>query len=681
MADESKKYLVNIESNIDEYLDQLEKVRKERDEYFKQDLKLQGSETASQKQKDESTAKLRVLNQEYRNAQKNVELATKANKAQAGSYEKLYRQWQLAQTQLKLMGDGYIYLADGTRKLHPEFPKLSKEVADAKKSLNEFGREVNDNRLNVGNYTESIKAAFEGVGKSMLSMLSPVALITAGIAVAGKVFNGLKEAIMSTTVAMNAMNIVGQITKQMFYDIAVNGKLSTESMIAVAGAAKLMNEKRIVDRKSLVEYALLEREIAKLEFEEADKTKTRAERQVALNTAIAKQNELSDKKIINAKEDLKITRELLALRPQDEKLRKQEAENLVEIIRLDKERFENSKFNERRLSTFIQTEIDNRKKLFDAYYAEIEKTNEANDKAAIETAKKKDEEIEKDFKRWSDYWDKIDASEAARSKKEDEEIERKFKRWSDYWDRMDALEAERNKRDIEAGFEVQKIKAGNNIDALESVLDAEYDALIKSVEYQRATNNEKLLADQQYTEAKRELSLMRMAQSLREVELIGDIAGSLSDLFSRQTITAKALSVAQALISTYTAGVKAMEELPLGSGPFLRLLTLASVIAAGLVQVRNIVAVKVPGSGGGGGGTAPTAIAASIPAQRMYAQQVGTSIIAPTQTQVNALPNQNLLTATDIAAAIAKLPAPIVTVEDINARVASVKKVEVRSTI
>jgi len=249
-------------------------------------------------------------------------------------------------------------------------------------------------------------------------------------------------------------------------------------------------------------------------------------------------------------------------------------------------------------------------------------------------------------------------------------------------DRMDKL-AEIKKIDAEAGFEYQRMKAGENVNTLQTILDLEYGAMLKSVEYKNATTNEKLLIDQQYTENSRQLSLLRTDQQMQELNLVGDIMGSMAGLFGKQTIAAKALSVAQALISTYTAGVKAMAELPLGSGPILRFLTLASVIAAGLLQVKNILAVKVPG-GEGGSVSMPTVIAGSLPAQKAYAPSVGATFLNQpqlTQTQLNAVPNQNLLTAEQIANAMSKMPAPIVTVEDINAKVTAGRKIEVRATI
>jgi len=344
----------------------------------------------------------------------------------------------------------------------------------------------------------------------------------------------------------------------------------------------------------------------------------------------------------------------------------------------------------------------------------------------------KEKAIKDDFKRWSDYWDKTDALEVKRNEEKNKEIKKDFERWSDYWDKRDAFEADRSKRNIEAGFEFQKLKARDNLNLLEIILDDEYKALTQSVEYQRLTNNEKLLADQQYTESLRELSFMRNDQRMMEYQIISNTLGNISALrqsfasdeineikanadirkdqlkneydqkiiskiqlekairaidneankaIAKQAGKGKALAVAESLISTYTAGVKAMAELPLGSGPFLRFLTLASVITAGLLQVKKILAVKVPGDTGGG---APTAISTSMPAMRLYASPAGATFLTQpqlTQPQINALPNQGILTAADIAAAISKLPHPIVTVEDINAKTASVRKVEVRGNI
>jgi hypothetical protein len=45
------------------------------------------------------------------------------------------------------------------------------------------------------------------------------------------------------------------------------------------------------------------------------------------------------------------------------------------------------------------------------------------------------------------------------------------------------------------------------------------------------------------------------------------------------------------------------------------------------------------------------------------------------------LPQQNLLTADDIAKALSRMPPPVVTVEDINAKTEQVRRVNVRANI
>ena len=274
--DEKKTYLINIESNLKKYADEAAEAKKKVDELKASNDALKQSGTATTAEIEASNAALRNAQKEYTQAKKMVDLQTAANKSEIGSRKQLGEILKLQEQELGKLGKAYIVNAQGVRTLNPLYIEQRKRIAETKQAIIDYDQSLNDGRSNIGRYGESAKAAFSQAGKSILSMVSPMALITAGLAVAKKVFDGLKEAIMSTSGAMNAMNVVGQITKQMFYDVAVNGKLSAESMMAAAEAAKLMNEKRVGDRKDMIEFALLEREIAKLEFDAADKTKTRA---------------------------------------------------------------------------------------------------------------------------------------------------------------------------------------------------------------------------------------------------------------------------------------------------------------------------------------------------------------------------------------------------------------------
>jgi len=699
MADEIKKYLIDIESNLKKYAEEAAEAKKRVDELTAANKALKESGTATTAEIESSNAALRNAQKEYNQAKKMVDLQTAANKSEIGSRKQLSEILKLQEQALGKLGGAYIKNAQGVDILNPKYVEQRNQIAATKQKIIEYDQALNDGRSNIGRYGESVKSAFASAGKSMLSMVGPMALITAGIAAAKKIFEGLKDAIMSTAGAMNAMNIVGQITKQMFYDIAINGKLSAESMVKAAEAAKLMNEKRVGDRKDMIEFAALEREIAKLEFDAADKTKTRAERQEALNKAINKQNELSDKKIEDAKEDLRITQDLIQLRPKDDKLRQEEAVIIAKIIGLDKERFEQTKRNQGRMTAFRQEEIDDRKKLFDAYMAEIEKTNEANDKArAEEKAKAEKDEIE----RLSRIKKQIEDERAEKEKAGVAEIARLAKEYQDKLKQREDIAAI-EKRDIDAGFEYQRLKAGENVDLLQTILDAEYGAMLASVEYKKLTTNEKLLIDQQYTEATKGLSMQRIQYlydvASAEIDVaqrigaaLGELAGKNKTLAIASIVIEKASAIAQIIADTAVATAKAIKASPLTGG----LPWSAINIAAGVASITALVAQasksiaeikKQPGEGGGGGESSvsiPTTIVSTTAAQRIASPAVGSSVLTQpqlTQQQLNALPAQNLLTAEDIANAVSKLPAPRVSVEDINARIKEKNKVEVRAII
>ena len=137
MADstERKTYIVDIQSNLDKYIKEADEARKKVDELVVANKILQESEEATGEEREKGNAALRDAKKEYANAKKSIDLATQANKAQVGSYEQLYRSWQMAQTQLKLMGNSLIQNADGTYKLTDAYIKQSQVVDNAKKGL------------------------------------------------------------------------------------------------------------------------------------------------------------------------------------------------------------------------------------------------------------------------------------------------------------------------------------------------------------------------------------------------------------------------------------------------------------------------------------------------------------------------------------------------------------------
>jgi plasmid maintenance system antidote protein VapI len=159
MADTKKTYLIDFKDNLAAYAKRAADARLEVDRLKEANKLLLESGKATPAMIEKANAALRTAQQEYKNAQKNVDLATKANKAHANSYEELYRRWQLAQTQLKLMEGSLKRNADGTYNLTNAYIKQKKAVNDAKVALDSFGRGVHDNRLNVANYSEALEGA------------------------------------------------------------------------------------------------------------------------------------------------------------------------------------------------------------------------------------------------------------------------------------------------------------------------------------------------------------------------------------------------------------------------------------------------------------------------------------------------------------------------------------------
>ena len=140
------------------------------------------------------------------------------------------------------------------------------------------------------------------------------------------------------------------------------------------------------------------------------------------------------------------------------------------------------------------------------------------------------------------------------------------------------------------------------------------------------------------------------------------------------------MAVTQAIINGILAIAKTFATLGWPAG----IAGAAIQAAATIAQIAVIKSQSYDGGGSGGSNTMPTAISSSAPTQKAVAPTVGSTILMQpqlSQTQLNAMPNQNLLTADDIAKALMKMPAPRVSVEDINNRSNEVRKVEVRANI
>jgi len=115
-------------------------------------------------------------------------------------------------------------------------------------------------------------------------------------------------------------------------------------------------------------------------------------------------------------------------------------------------------------------------------------------------------------------------------------------------------------------------------------------------------NKKKQLSDEETAAASVAIAQKEKDAKVALLDAYSSILNSAADLAGRDTAAGKALAVASATISTYTAIAK---NLAAFAGVPIPGYAIAQAIAtgvAGFAAVKNILAVKVPNSGGGGGG-------------------------------------------------------------------------------
>lgn len=198
---EQKKIILEIDLNLKDLNQKAANLTKSINEIKKQQKELKDAGQENSVQYQENASRLRELQKEYSNTTKQIDLVTAANNAQEGSYEKLLRQQQLAQTQLKLLEGTLKRNEDGTFALTEEYIRQKEEVDNAKNAIIQFDQGIKDGRTNVGNYTASIKEAIAGTGLfggQVQAVSGAFSGLTGPIKAANLGFGSLRAAIIST---------------------------------------------------------------------------------------------------------------------------------------------------------------------------------------------------------------------------------------------------------------------------------------------------------------------------------------------------------------------------------------------------------------------------------------------------------------------------------------------------
>jgi hypothetical protein len=658
MTDEKKTYLINIESNLKKYAEEAAEAKKKVDELKAANDALKQSGTATTAEIEANNAALRNAQKEYTQAKKMVDLQTAANKSEVGSRKQLGEILKLQEQELGKLGKAYIVNAQGVRILNPLYIEQRNRIAETKKAIIDYDQALNDGRSNVGRYGDAVKSAMTGIGISLketaLSFLSFATIA----ALATKAIGAIKDAFFSTDEGMGVLRRWSEAAKTFFYGII--NKSDKGDIKASMQAADELEKLRVEERKELLKIAELETDIKLLRLQAADASIGAKKQLELLTEAEKKENEIITTKKNHLIEEIRAYEMLWMTRKEDSDLLDIITQKRVELERLEGEK-----------SLRIASKISATK-----------------EKIAKEDQARFDEEQKRIKEGQKALQDEIDAYNKAREERRKQEIIAE-KEGQDFIDREikrmeDAAEKERERKLIDFENEIVIREANNEwlYNTERERLELQRQAEIANAE---KTGADVLTINKKYAAVNRQID---EAEQVGKLGLYADFAGNIATIFGENTAIGRTAAVVQTTIATYTAAMEAYKSLagvPI-VGPVLGVAAAAAAVAAGIANIKKILATKsgLPGDSGGGSISVPTSISASVPAQRTFATPAGSTLLTQpqlSQQQLNALPSQNLLTADDIARALSKMPAPVVTVEDINAKIKEKNKVDVRANI
>ena len=226
MATEEKKYLVNIESNLDKYAEEANKAAEEVARLTVQNKALQDSGKASGEEIEKSNAQLRAAKGEYADAKKMLDLQTKANMANTESRKQMGLILALEQRRLGNLADQYTINAQGQRVLSEEYLEQVKRVKDAKDAIIEYDKAQNDGRSSVGLYSEAIDKSLKG-----MSFMPPV---VGQATTAVKTFGAsMKALLLNPIVAFLAAIVAGVMAVMQYFKRSEEGQNKFAKMMSV----------------------------------------------------------------------------------------------------------------------------------------------------------------------------------------------------------------------------------------------------------------------------------------------------------------------------------------------------------------------------------------------------------------------------------------------------------------
>ncbi len=707
--DEKKTYLINIESNLNKYAEEAVEAKKKVDE-----LKVSNEElkkTGSAAEIEASSAALRQANKEYNNAKRLVDLQTAANNAETGSRKQLDAILKVQMFELGKLGNAYITNANGLRELNPLYVEQRNKIAATKKEIIDYDQALNDGRSNVGRYGASVKEAMGEMGgvfkevtgavggvtgavgdavSSFLTAGSAVGVLTAGVALLAKIWKTTQENIelylksadkLKYSFAgfeQDSQKALDDYRKRLRGQEAAGRDAEMSARALLINRGHLMNEQEKEGLNIQIQRGEEMKKEARTLLNLLHSDAERGKWKIEYNKLLQEEESLSDEKLAKETEWEKLEAELTkqrAIVSDQESTAAEKKQAGIDADRISKQLLaDKTDFLDREIATLnalaektgtqevyedqINGLLKERNSIQREYYSDQIKINKLT-RALFEDIDKLTLENRKNIKKWGeDTWNELVKMEANKSN---------FKK-----DLMKLLGVDPHANELQANKELQDQAKKQSKQADEAdIKETERKAKLKQDIEVAALNGISAGADAVFT-AKRNRLQADMEAELSNANLTEKQKNAIRRKYAKEQ---QKIDIGQALIN----GALAVGNALATTKPFMP----AGLIAGGLAAVQTaaqVAAIKSQNFSGGGG--APSSISSSAP--HITASSVGSTVLTQpqlSQTQLNAIPQQGQLTVEQLTEAFKKLPPPVTTIEDINARTKSTNKIVSRANI
>jgi len=715
MAEEND-ILIKIDSNLDEYqkeaVETAKKIKDLRDEI----KRLSQAEGDNSEEIEANKAELRAAQKDYREATKSVDNLTKANKAQAGSYEQLQAQLRIAEKNLKSQAGLLTKNADGTIQLSDSYMEASKELENARNAVNEFNLGIHNGSTNVGLYQESIENALGGIkvfgvdagaafksvegglggmvkaGISQLKTLAaaflsnPIGIIivaiVAAVAALSKAFKRSEESMNKLKVVTGALSgifsglmkalepVVEFIADSVIVIFEKLGQIATKVIGWVSKGLKALGFDKAaasVDNfnKRMEESAKAGAELARMEAELQKAQRQSQKIQLDYQRQAEKLRQIRDDEANDIEDRIKINEKLGAV------LKKQLNDELGianQALQLAQRRIELEGESTSNLDALAEAETR---------VSDIMERISGQESEQLMNLNSLRRERAAYYKEQSDNLSKLMDEEMRRVQAEQDaeamvlEIKEQLRR-----------EARDKRREAEA------IDAENEMQVAIQRGLSEFEVRQAQLEAQRkleVAEARKLGADIQLINEKYSGLQIQLEQQTQDAKLAiyAGFAGQIANLLGQQTVAGKIAAIAQTAINTYLGAQAAFAQTPGGIG--IKSAAAALAVATGLANIRKILAVDTSGkstpsvsAGGSGAFVATRANTAAAQSQLILptiAQNIGTTGAQTTANQTAQSINGNQA----IVDAISQLKV-VATIEDIDREQKNKIKIEENAT-